>query len=404
MPLSVSDIIEIAEKSQYLAAIDIQKKGLLGGGVDEKLPIMIYTVRKSVDWMQTNDAVRSETAATATITITSVPDDGSNITVTVNDPILGSINLGSYTKVSGDSTVNTLAQSIATELGNNTYNYGISVDENVITIQAAPGRGDDINGGGRLTVSASTTSETAATATVNCNSLTSIAEGTLITVQAEDSEDGFITIGTYTTQSGDGVASTLAGRLAAAITLEGYSAVQSGDNMVVTARSGLGADMNGQDLFLSWPVSGNLTTTFSGGVDGIGIIPNTLTQFSGGIPASDGDENLIKTANYLYWLCGGYALTAQGISGTGSVSPIASAPSAPPPYDFEVTNTSFIIAGQSNKTINAFIGYNIQFYRNGQLQSINNTGGTYYTWNSVTGLITLFGEAQEGEIFQIYPV
>jgi hypothetical protein len=200
----------------------------------------------------------------------------------------------------------------------------------------------------------------------------------------------------------------LAGRLAAAITLEDYSAVQSGDNMVVTARSGLGAGMNGQDLFLSWPVSGNLTTTFSGGVDGIGIIPNTLTQFSGGIPASDGDENLIKTANYLYWLCGGYALTAQGISGTGSVSPIASAPSAPPPYDFEVTNTSFIIAGQSNKTINAFIGYNIQFYRNGQLQSIVNTGGTYYTWNSVTGLLTLFGnpsgEAQTGEVFQIYPV
>lgn len=287
MPLSVSNIVNLAEKSQYLSALQIQKKMLFGGGLNIYLPQIIYTVRKSVNRIQTINGVRSETIASATITITSVPANGSTISVSATDAILGVISLGSYTKVSGDTTTSILAQSIATAISANSWNYTATVSNNVITIYVAPERGDSMNG----------------------------------------------------------------------------SALS---------------------------ISGN--------------IPNTATNFSGGIDESSGDPNLIKTANFLYWLCGSFALTAQGISGTGSVSPIASAPSAPPPYDFEVTNTSFIIAGQANKTISAFIGYNIQFYRNGQLQSTVNTGGTYYTWNNETGLLTLFGEAQPGEIFQIYPV
>lgn len=402
---TVPNIIDIAKKSQYLAVLDIYGGKVYGGGVDRLLPQKIYTARKSVEWMQDLDGQIAEVRATATITVTSVPSDGANIAVTVDDPILGSIVLGSYTKVTGDSTTALLAQSIATALLANTYNYTIGATGSEIIITCPSGRGADINGGGRLTVSATVVGETAAIATLNTNSLTGISEGVEITMQVNDSSLGVITIGTYTTQAGDNVAATLAPRIAAAVTLQGYTAVASGDNMVVTARTGLGAAMNGLGLFLTWPVSGNVSTTFGGGVTGIGIIPNTLDQFSGGVDTSSGDADLQKVSNYLYWLCSKYALKSQGISGSGSVAPIVEPTDELPVYDFEVTTTSFIVAGQTVKSIPLFEGRQIQLFRGGIIQSTADVGGAYYDWDSVTATLTLInGEAQLGEVIQIYPV
>lgn len=50
MSLTIPEIIEIAEVSQYLALNDIQKSGLYGGGQDLELPSKIYMVRKNVEW------------------------------------------------------------------------------------------------------------------------------------------------------------------------------------------------------------------------------------------------------------------------------------------------------------------------------------------------------------------
>lgn len=84
--------------------------------------------------------------------------------------------------------------------------------------------------------------------------------------------------------------------------------------------------------------------------------------------------------------------------------------SLPTPYDFIVTSGSFVTSGSTNKVITAFIGFNIQFYRGGALQSTVANGGSYYTWNKVTGQLTFLsdvplenGAAVLGELFQIYP-
>jgi len=48
--LTVSEKINIAKISQPYAAVDILRKGYAGGGVDLRLALKIYTVRKSVEW------------------------------------------------------------------------------------------------------------------------------------------------------------------------------------------------------------------------------------------------------------------------------------------------------------------------------------------------------------------
>ena len=50
MALTILQIIDIAEVSQYLCLNDIQKSGLYGGGQDLQLPNKIYMVRKNVEW------------------------------------------------------------------------------------------------------------------------------------------------------------------------------------------------------------------------------------------------------------------------------------------------------------------------------------------------------------------
>ena len=406
---TVEEIIGIAKKSQYLAAIDINKSGLYGGGIDKDLPNKIYTVRKSVEYMQGINGQVEAARALGTITITAIGDDGDTFEVLIDDPVLGSISLGTYTKVSGDTTTTILATNIADEMNNNTYGYSLTTSSNLIRIYAPLGYGNLINGGTRLSVDASNTPEVRATATFNCGSLTGITLGTLITIQVEIPNGVYTTIGTYTTQTGDNVAATLAGRLVTALTgnVQGYGvAVGSSVNLVVTAAVGQGAAINGLDLFFSW--NGGLnsaSTTFSGGVTASTGITSTLTQFSGGAYANSGNSSLEKISNYLYWRCGRYALVAQGISGEGSIAPItASITNVPNRLDFIVSATSVIVTGQTTKTFADFIGYNIIFSRNGLVQSTTDTGGSYYSWNANTGLLTLInGEAQEGDQFLIIP-
>lgn len=61
---TVSEIISIAKVSQYLAQVDILKKGLFGGGIDRLLPRKLYCIRKNVEWMYEVDA--ADTTLTAT--------------------------------------------------------------------------------------------------------------------------------------------------------------------------------------------------------------------------------------------------------------------------------------------------------------------------------------------------
>ena len=76
--------------------------------------------------------------------------------------------------------------------------------------------------------------------------------------------------------------------------------------------------------------------------------------------------------------------------------------SKPSPYDFNVDSDSFIVTGATTKIITNFIGYNLLFIRNTIPQSTNDTGGTYYAWNKITGQLDIVGAAVEGEPFQLY--
>jgi hypothetical protein len=119
--------------------------------------------------------------------------------------------------------------------------------------------------------------------------------------------------------------------------------------------------------------------------------------------------SLRSTANYLYWMCGKFQLQAQNIisgAGGGSVSSTASGGDLPYPLDFIVSASSFIVTGASSVTISQFIGYNVEFDRNGIPQYTTNPGdgSTYFSWNRTTGAFALLnGAAQVDEKFRIIP-
>lgn len=403
----VPDVINIARKSQYLSSFDIYKGGLYGGGIDKNLPQLIYTVRKSVERVQGLDGAFPDTKATAEITITGIGVLGDTFLVEVDDPQLGVIALGNYTRTSGDTTTTILAGNIAAALYTNTYRYAVAAVGNVITITAPLGYGDTINGGARLTITAPATPAVAAVATFGASALTGLSIAEEVVFAVEYPAATFTNIGTYEIQSGDNVASVLAANIAAALdgNSEGYGVQAQGNNVTVTAPIALGAAINGLAFRATWNSGSNSTSVpFGNGVDPTGI-DYTDEQFSGGITATDGADGLIAQSNYLYWLCGKYALISKGISGSGSIASITpDTLNVPNRYDFIVSPTSFIIAGATQKLIPEFVGYNIIFVRNGDTQSTQDVGGTYYNWNSLTGLFQLFnGAAQEGETFTIIP-
>ena len=117
------------------------------------------------------------------------------------------------------------------------------------------------------------------------------------------------------------------------------------------------------------------------------------------------DTTLTSTVNYLYALMGKYGMQAQAVTGiAGSVAGIISNVQSPLPLDFEVTASSIIADGENTKTFTAFIGCNIEFTRGGITQNTTNIGGSYYTWNKVTGEFFCYPNASLTELFRIVPV
>lgn len=118
------------------------------------------------------------------------------------------------------------------------------------------------------------------------------------------------------------------------------------------------------------------------------------------------DDTLTQTAWYLYSLCRGYNLRASNIANAGSggsISPVSPA-TAPTPYQFIVSASSFIVTGASSKTITDFIGFNLLFARNGQPVSTVTSEPNYYSWNKTTGVFTISPAAFVDELFQIYAI
>lgn len=147
---------------------------------------------------------------------------------------------------------------------------------------------------------------------------------------------------------------------------------------------------------------------FGGGVDL--RLPNKIYNIRKSIEywydIDPSDTSLVATGRYLMAMCGIYGQVAQGITlGNGNIAVISGTTGTPLPYDFEVdASTSFIIDGQSQKTITAFIGYNIMFTRNNITQSTVDNGGSYYSWNRATGNFICSPAAASTELFTITAV
>lgn len=148
MAYLISDIVSWAEISQPLARIgEAKKKATQSGTIELDLDIKLYDTRRDVEWQ-----LAQETNATAELTITDVGDDGDEIEVFVDDPLYGSISLGSYVKQSSDTTVTILAATIAAALNLNAYGYTATSALGVITIAARPGLGETLTFRSNLSV------------------------------------------------------------------------------------------------------------------------------------------------------------------------------------------------------------------------------------------------------------
>lgn len=118
-------------------------------------------------------------------------------------------------------------------------------------------------------------------------------------------------------------------------------------------------------------------------------------------------SDLLQVADYLIWLTGKFGLQASQITGGGgSVTPITPGGGglAPNRIDFVVGNDSFMVDGDSGITISSFIGFNLEFDRNGVPQSMVQTELTHFTWSRSTGEFTCTPELSLGEVIALIPV
>lgn len=128
----------------------------------------------------------------------------------------------------------------------------------------------------------------------------------------------------------------------------------------------------------------------------------TVTQFAGGV--TENNLDLDATSNYLNALCGKYGLEATYlISPGGILSTITSPSTVPSPIEFIVSGSSLIANGGGAATISSFVGFNVLFIRNGVSQSTINNGGSYFSWDKITGVFNCFPNATTDELFQLYP-
>jgi hypothetical protein len=123
--------------------------------------------------------------------------------------------------------------------------------------------------------------------------------------------------------------------------------------------------------------------------------------------ADPSDDSLQATTNYLYAMCGKFGLAAQAVLQiAGTIAGTSGAAAAPNPYQFTVAASgTFLVDGDTSKTITAFIGYNLLYIRNGITQyTVNDGSGSYYSWTKATGSFTTTPAVATTEIIGLFAV
>jgi hypothetical protein len=121
---------------------------------------------------------------------------------------------------------------------------------------------------------------------------------------------------------------------------------------------------------------------------------------------ANGASGVQQVANYVLALDGSLGLVADAIitmGGGGSVTPVSPpVGTAPDPIDIEITAISSPFSGSiSSATLTDFIGYNVEVLRGGIGQNTTNTGGSYFSWNKVTGSFQWFPALSNTEVIRI---
>lgn len=117
-------------------------------------------------------------------------------------------------------------------------------------------------------------------------------------------------------------------------------------------------------------------------------------------PSTNG---LTATSNYLLSICD--LAAAYIVTDTGTVASQSGSTSAPSPQIFQVAASgTFMIDGQTTKSISGYIGWNLIFTRGGVTQSTVLTEPTFYIWDKVSGILICTPQAYTGEQFGIYPI
>ena len=108
-----------------------------------------------------------ETKATGIVTVTAVGANGDTINLKVTEPLSVTVDLGTYTKVSGDTTVTKVGDAIALMINNGTQVHGYTASNNAgaVTITARAGLGVFLNSGTPLVATYSGGATLAATLT-----------------------------------------------------------------------------------------------------------------------------------------------------------------------------------------------------------------------------------------------
>lgn len=149
---TVDTILNNAPVACVLAGNEIDKGILYGKRLDPLLPQKIYITYTIIKKIYDSSGISAAVNAIGSLTVTDIGNDGDMIEVDINDPYFGGITLGTYTKVTADSTATILAASIANALQSNMYGYAASSTGANVYITARAGLGSTINGQNLISV------------------------------------------------------------------------------------------------------------------------------------------------------------------------------------------------------------------------------------------------------------
>lgn len=144
--LTIPEIIKLGDISVPLSANYQTNSSLFGKRFTFTAPTTIATVTDALRWQWGAFPDIAGVPAIATITIDEVGDFGQTIIVTIDDPLLGNITLGSYTITDADTTTDIIATNLGNALSLNSYDFKILVSNSQINITAPFIDGAFING------------------------------------------------------------------------------------------------------------------------------------------------------------------------------------------------------------------------------------------------------------------